>query len=402
MNALPLLIVEDSPVYAEILQRLLPTLGIDYQFDVKWVDSAEKAEEELKARSYDLVLLDYKLPGADGLTVLAHIRSLPAAQQPAVIMLTGMGREEVAVEAMKRGAKDYLPKDALDVASLMRAISGALERKNLETQLARRTAELQQRNAEMQADLDLAREVQEAFLPQQYPTFPARAELKESALRFHHRYLPTATVGGDFFDVLPLSDTEAGVFICDVVGHGVRAALVTAIVRGLVEELKPLAVDPGEYLTGINRSLVSILRQTKMPMFTSAFYLIADAGRGELRFANAGHPHPYHVQRRRGAVEALRGDESSQGPALGVFENSKYLAATRPLAARDLVMLFTDGLYEVDGRNGEQYGPERLLETVCRLADRAPTEMFDELLAEVRSEERRVGKECRSRWSPYH
>ena len=359
MNALPLLIVEDSPVYAEILQRLLPTLGKDFQFDVKWVDSAERAEEELKVRSYDLVLLDYKLPGADGLTVLAHIRSLPAAQQPAVIMLTGMGREEVAVEAMKRGAKDYLSKDALDVASLMRAISGALERKNLETQLARRTEELQQRNAEMQADLDLAREVQEAFLPQQYPTFPARAKLTESALRFHHRYLPTATVGGDFFDVLPLSDTEAGVFICDVVGHGVRAALVTAIVRGLVEELKPLAVDPGEYLTGINRSLVSILRQTKMPMFTSAFYLIADAGRGELRFANAGHPHPYHVQRRRGAVEALRGDESSQGPALGVFENSKYLAATRPLAARDLVMLFTDGLYEVDGRNGEQYGHQQ-------------------------------------------
>ena len=376
MNPLPLLIVEDSPVYAEILQRLLPTLGADFQFDVKWVDSAEKAQEELKAASYELVLLDYKLPGADGLTVLADIRSLPAAQQPAVIMLTGMGREEIAVEAMKRGAKDYLPKDALDVASLVRAISGALERKNLESQLARYTEELRQKNAQMQADLDLAREVQEAFLPQQYPTF-------NGTLQFHHRYLPTATVGGDFFDVLPLSDTAAGVFICDVMGHGVRAALVTAIVRGLVEELKPLAIDPGQYLTGINRGLISVLRQTKMPMFASAFYLIADAGRGELRFANAGHPNPFHIQRSRGIVESLRGTGDAQGPALGVFDDSKYAAASRPLCARDVVVMFTDGVYEVDGRDGEQYGPERLLEAIRQRTDRAPVDLFNELLADV-------------------
>jgi len=79
----PLLVVEDSPVYAEILQRLLPTLGADLQFASKWVDTAEKAVAEISRGNYTLVLLDYKLPGADGLTVLAHIRSLPPARQPA-------------------------------------------------------------------------------------------------------------------------------------------------------------------------------------------------------------------------------------------------------------------------------------------------------------------------------
>jgi serine phosphatase RsbU (regulator of sigma subunit)/CheY-like chemotaxis protein len=373
VNALPLLIVEDSPVYAEILQRLLPTLGSEFQFDVKWVDSAESALEELQTTGYELVLLDYKLPGADGLTVLAAIRNMPAARQPAVIMLTGMGREEIAVEAMKRGAKDYLPKDALDMPSLMRAISGALERKNLEARLARSTEELRQKNAEMLADLSLAREVQEAFLPQHYPRF------KHDALRFHHRYLPTATVGGDFFDVLPLSESAAGVFICDVMGHGVRAALVTAVLRGLVEELRPVAVDPGEYLTGINRGLISILHQTRMPMFASAFYLIVDTGRGELRFANAGHPYPYHVQRSRGRVQPL----SATGTALGVFDDSKYETASQPLAERDMVVLFTDGVYEVDSQDGEQYGAERLLEFFQKRTERTPVELFDELLSEV-------------------
>ena len=240
----PLLVVEDNPVYAEILQRLLPSLGAEMRFVPKCVDTAGKAIEEIANTKYSLVILDDKLPGADGMTVLAHIRSLPMPRQPAVIMLTGMGNESMAVEAMKRGAKDYLPKDSLDVPSLTRAISSALERKQLELQVARFAEELREKNAQVEADLNVAREVQGAFLPERYPTFPRNAPAKESALRFCHRYLPTGAVGGDFFDVLPISDTQAGVFICDVMGHGVRAALVTAMVRALAEELVSAAGEP--------------------------------------------------------------------------------------------------------------------------------------------------------------
>ncbi|MGA2605236.1 MAG: response regulator, partial [Verrucomicrobiia bacterium] len=178
----PLLLVEDNPVDAEVLLRLLPALGAEMRFAPKCVDTAEKAIEEIANTHYSLVILDYKLPGADGMSVLGHIRSLPMARQPAVIMLTGMGNESVAVEAMKRGAKDYLPKDSLDVPSLLRAIGSALERKNLEQQVARYTEELREKNAEVEADLNMAREIQEAFLPDRYPTFPRNAPAKESAL----------------------------------------------------------------------------------------------------------------------------------------------------------------------------------------------------------------------------
>jgi sigma-B regulation protein RsbU (phosphoserine phosphatase) len=380
---IPLLIVEDSPVYAEILERLLPTLGAELQFKATWVETGEKALEEVDQHAYQLVLLDYKLPGLDGLAVLASIRSLPQDKQPAVIMLTGMGREEVAVQAMKGGAKDYLPKDSLDVPSLLRAITSALERKRLERQLLSSTEELRIKNQEMRADLDMAREIQEAFLPQQYPPFPAGAAPKESALRFYHRYRPTSAVGGDFFDVMALSDTKAGVFICDVMGHGVRAALVTAIVRGWVDELKPVGGDPGRFLTEINRRLVSTLRQTRMPMFVSAFYMVVDAAGCELRYAGAGHPSPLHLQCDAGVVEPLRFDEGKPGPALGVFEDSAYVTARRPLAAHDVVILFTDGLFEVDSGGEEQYGQERLLAAVRQRVRQPLATLFDELLADI-------------------
>ncbi len=382
-DPIDLLIVEDNPVYAEILQRLLPTLGTDLKFDATWVETGELALQKIHDHAYHLVLLDYKLPGLDGLAVLAWIRSLPEERQPAVIILTGMGREEIAVEAMKSGAKDYLAKDSLDVPSLLRAITGALERKRLEHQLSKYTEELAQKNREMRADLDMARELQEALLPQQYPCFPAGAAPKESALHFCHRYNPASSVGGDFFDVVALSDTEAGVFICDVMGHGVRAALVTAIVRGWVEELKPISHDPGRFLTEINRRLVSTLRQTRTPMFVSALYLVMDVAAGEIRFANAGHPSPLHLRRDAGAVEPLRFADSKPGPALGVFEDSVYATALRPLAVRDVVVVFTDGLFEVDSRHQEQYGLDRLLTAVRQRVHQPLSVLLDELLADI-------------------
>ncbi|MGA2220380.1 MAG: fused response regulator/phosphatase [Verrucomicrobiia bacterium] len=382
---IPLLIVEDNPMYAEVLQRLLPALGTELRFDAQWVNTGEKAVEEIRRRTYDLVLLDYKLPGADGLTVLTQIRSLPAAQQPAVIMLSGMGGEDVAIEAMKNGAKDYLHKDSLDVPSLLRAITGALERKRLEEQVASYTEELRLKNSQMQDDLSMAREIQEAFLPQRYPCFPCDIEPNDSALRFYHRYHPTSAVGGDFFDVLALSDTEAGVFICDVMGHGVRAALVAALIRGCVEELKDMAADPGRFLTEINRLLVTTLRQTRLPMFVSAFYLVADVGAGEIRCANAGHPSPLHLQRDAGTVEPLQSAGCNPGPALGVFEDSTYPTARQALAAHDVIVLFTDGLFEVSGRNDEQYGQERLLTAVRQRVHQPPAALFDELLEDIQA-----------------
>ncbi|RYD77275.1 MAG: response regulator, partial [Verrucomicrobiaceae bacterium] len=221
-------------------------------------------------------------------------------------------------------------------------------RKEAEEKLARYTQELQEKNAEMADDLEMAREVQQAFLPQQFPPFPRHAPPAQSALAFHSKYLPTNTLGGDFFHIIPVSDVEAGVLICDVMGHGVRAALVTAIQRALVEELTEYASLPGDFLTRLNGSLVSILRRTRSPMFASAFYILVNVETGNLCYANAGHPRPLHLNRAKGDVVSLDGPGTRPGPALGVFENSHYEQQESCLQPRDLLLLFTDGLYEVE------------------------------------------------------
>src|ERR1043166_6291341 len=210
----------------------------------------------------------------------------------------------------------------------------------------------------MEADLDMAREIQVVLLPPQSLSFPRTAAPQEASLQFHRRYLPATSLGGDFFDMLELSQAEGGLFICDVMGHGVRSALVTAMMRVLVEEPSPVTLDPGKFLAKINQVLLGILRQAEVPTFASAFYLVADVPRGQIRYANAGHPMPFHLRRSAGVVERLALAEGQCGPALGLHEEAVYATAECPMAVNDLIVLFTDGLFEVESANREYFGQE--------------------------------------------
>jgi PAS domain S-box-containing protein len=266
------------------------------------------------------------------------------------------------------------------------------ERKRAEDQIRRATGELSRSREELRAknlimeeNLRMAREIQAAMMPQQYPTFPQDVPPEESAFQFVHRYEPAESVSGDFFSVSALSDNEAAMFICDVTGHGVRAALVTAMIRALTEELKPLARDPGMFLRKLNSDLSNILKTTGSPMLTTAFYMVADWTTGVMRFANAGHPKPLLVRRSAGSVEPLVNVTGQSQPALGLFDDPPYQTTELTLTPGDFVMLFTDGLYEVQGLNEELYSQERMMMDLQNLLSKSNKELFDELLEAIRA-----------------
>jgi phosphoserine phosphatase RsbU/P len=266
------------------------------------------------------------------------------------------------------------------------------ERKHAEEQIRRTTAELSRSREELRAknqlmedNLRMAREIQLTMLPQQYPVFPKNVPAEQSAFQFAHRYQPAEAVSGDFFSVTQISDTEVGVLICDVTGHGVRAALVTAMIRALAEELKPLVREPGNFLRKLNSDLSNILKSTGSPMLTTAFYFVANCQAGVMRFANAGHPKPLVLRRSQNRIETLANACGRGQPALGLFEEPPYETSETTLVPGDFVMLFTDGLYEVQGANEELYTQQRLLLDVQNLIAKPAAQLFDELLETIRA-----------------
>jgi phosphoserine phosphatase RsbU/P len=256
-------------------------------------------------------------------------------------------------------------------------------RKNAEEQLAKYAEELREKNALLEKDLETARELQNALLPQQYPRFPSSASPEASALRFHHFYRPCSTVGGDFFQVFQISDSVAGVVICDVMGHGVRAALVAAILRALAEDLRGHATEPARFLQELNRGISHILKHTRLTMFVSACYLLADIARGELRYANAGHPAPLCVHRALRSAEPLPFGGSKPDPVLGIFDDAQYHSSSCKLSAGDTLLLFSDGLFEVEGADAQYYDQLRLLRSASQRASLCADELCKQLVDEV-------------------
>jgi phosphoserine phosphatase RsbU/P len=249
------------------------------------------------------------------------------------------------------------------------------------TQRKRTDQELQRRSAEMEADLQMARQLQEAFFPRVYPCFPASASPEASALRFAHRYVPASTLGGDFFDVIPISDTRCGVLICDVMGHGVRAGLLTALIRGVVEEFGARADDPAHVLGEINRGLIPIVQQTGQPTFATAFFAVIDVATNSMTYSNAGHPPPFVLRGSTGTFDQLTA--TNPEPAAGLIQNFNYTHQQCAFGPGDVLLGYTDGLFEASNAAGRMFGEIELGNLIGASVGRSGTELIARLMAAV-------------------
>lgn len=241
--------------------------------------------------------------------------------------------------------------------------------------------ELRHRTEEMEADVRMARQIQEAFFSQAYPIFPRGAAPESSALRFAHRYVPASTLGGDFFDIVRLSDTRCGILVCDVMGHGVRAGLLTALIRGVVEEVGPHARDAAQVLGEINRALMPIVHQTGQPVFATAFYAVIDTVSLTLSYGNAGHPPPLVLRAGTGAVDQLA--LADPEPATGLIEDFAYTNHECNFAPGDVFLGYTDGLFEADDGAGNQFGETRLRAFLGRHTGTPGAVLLEKLVNEI-------------------
>jgi phosphoserine phosphatase RsbU/P len=241
--------------------------------------------------------------------------------------------------------------------------------------------ELRRRSTEMETDLRMARQVQEAFLNRAYPVFPSGVSREASALRIAHRYIPTTTLGGDFFDILQLSDSQCGVLVCDVMGHGVRAGLLTALIRGVVEEMGERATDPAHVLGELNQCLMPIVEQTGQPVFATIFYGVIDITTRVLTYGNAGHPAPLVRHAKSDAIARLAPDDPE--PAAGLLADFSYSRHSCEFHPGDLFLGYTDGVLEATDGNGGMFGEERVRDLVVGSRGLSGAEVSDRLLDEV-------------------
>jgi sigma-B regulation protein RsbU (phosphoserine phosphatase) len=207
---------------------------------------------------------------------------------------------------------------------------------------AKRSLHRDHQFSEIQKELEIARRIQTSILPSAYP---------ESAhFNVAARYVPMTTVAGDFYDFLVADQTQAGLLIADVSGHGVPAALIASMVKLAATSQRANAADPAMLLSGMN----TVLHGNTQEQFVTAAYVYLDAVSSTLRYSAAAHP-PMLLLRTGEVIPVEK-----NGLMLATFSFATYSTAEYPLQSGDRLVLYTDGILEAANRAGEEFGPHRL------------------------------------------
>jgi serine phosphatase RsbU (regulator of sigma subunit) len=379
-----ILIADDDNVSRLLLATVLKNQG----HEVVAAENGLKAWEAFQKGHFPVLILDWLMPGMDGLVLCRLVREVLCENYTYIILLTALEGKANYLEAMEAGADDFMTKP-FDADQLKGRIHISERIIGLQRRVAEATRELREKNEQMEEELKMAHELQMALLPQQFPSIPRGASPSESAIKFSSFYYPMAAVSGDFFTVNRISDTAVAVFIADVMGHGIRAGLITAMLRVLVEKFSGSAADPAVMLTKINRSLVAILKNTDSNLFVTGFYLVADAARSRIRYANAAHPEPLLLHRLRGELESISSNGCG-GPPLGLLDGAQYRTCSVPMAVDDFIMLFTDGLFEVEAPDEKMYSREQLIAAVRERVRLPSANLLAELFGEIRQFSKRT------------
>jgi serine phosphatase RsbU (regulator of sigma subunit) len=378
-DAIRVLLVEDNPTDV-LLVRATLAAAPGGRFELVSADRLEVAVHRAQTERFDVLLLDLGLPGTFGLETFQRVHV--AVPDVPIIILSGLGDDEVAMQAVQQGGQDYLPKGRAMDDILPRAIRYAIERHRAKVERERYAAELQRRNALLEEELRVAREIQCALLTHKYPEFIVH---DKRSLHFAHCYRPAVSLSGDFFSVLRLSDDQAGVLICDVMGHGVQAALIgtlmRGLMRGLIDRFIPIASEPGKFLSSLNQQISETIKQAGIETFATAFYYVADLVKNEVHYANAGHPSGLILRRKTNVVDWLDVGGNHR-PPLGLLSKTTYPTFHAPLAPHDAILLFTDGLYEAENAAGEPYGRERLMAAVHDRLHQSCDQLLEGLIQE--------------------
>lgn len=338
------LIADDDP---DILTALRLLLARD-AYQVETVSSPAAVLDAIEHSQYDVVLMDLNYArdttsGREGIDLISRIRALDPSLP--IVVMTGWGTVDLAVEAMRRGVRDFVQKP-WDNSRLLQTLQKQVRHARARRTAQDRLADGRKTETQLKRELIEARELQENLL--------ANTSTAIEGLDVAAKWQPATTVGGDYVAAFNIDDEDAALCIADVVGKGLPAALLMSNFQAALQSLASEHLSPAELSTRLNNVLYSNIPLHK---FVTAFYAVVNIPNRTLSFTNAGHNPPLLIAADGECVPLEAG-----GSVLGAFPNARFTQDEIQLRDGDRLVLFTDGLTEATDETGEQFGEERLIQ----------------------------------------
>ncbi|HVU24674.1 MAG TPA: SpoIIE family protein phosphatase [Opitutus sp.] len=335
-----ILVVDDNPGNRDMLIRQLERQG----HTVGEAGDGRAALARLHAEAFDVVLLDMMMPVLDGFGTLVQMKSDPTLRHLPVIMISALDELGNVVSCIERGAEDYLPKP-FNPTLLRARIGAALEKKRFRDQEQRYVSTIEETQARLKAELDEAERYVRSIIPPPVTGGPVQVDW---------RLIPSTELGGDSFGYHWIDPDHFALYLLDVCGHGVGAALLSVTAINVLRNAALPGVDfrdPGAMLTALNEAF---LMEKQNDMYFTIWFGVWEPSTRTLRFATAGHPPallatPAGDGRRE--IDLLKGT----GMILGGMSGVTYKTFARQIPGPASLFVVSDGTFEIKRPDGSMW-----------------------------------------------
>jgi sigma-B regulation protein RsbU (phosphoserine phosphatase) len=356
MDAEKILLVDDNPTNLQVLFQTLDGRG----YNLLVAKNGETALSITRKALPNLILLDIMMPGIDGYEVCRQLKADPATKEIPVIFLSALGDTKDKVQGLDLGAVDYITKPFQP--------DEVIARVKTHLTIYRLKCEVQEQRDELEHELQVVAEEQRKLLPEQIPQIEG---LKLSVYYETSRY-----AGGDYYDIIKLTDNRWGFMMADAAGHSTPAAVLVAMTCTLLRAYPEVPTDPANVLYNINAHLCNLSNNN----FITALYAVYDAKSQTLNIARAGHPPPILYRAGNGQAVEL----SCKGVYPMAIDPYDEVPITEiKLQAGDRLMLYTDGITERFNPASECYEVERLCEQFAKDSDNDPQKILNTVMEDV-------------------
>ncbi|GEM_PF-380385 len=362
-NSARVLIVDDNENNRMLLVRRMQKQG----FDTFEASNGKEALALLEKYHYDLVLLDIMMPVMDGFKVLEIINQHAEWRHIPIIVISGLDDFDGIVRCIELGAEDFLLKP-INNTLLNARIRASLEKKRLRDQekfLLQKLQEynnlLEQRIAEHQAELKMARRVQTSLLPKELPHV--------AGWDFAVTWIPAREIAGDYYDVIPMYNGSISFVVGDVTGKGLPASLFMVFARNCIRSNINRYKEAANQIFHANQQLCT---ESSEGLYITLFLCQIQPNSRQISFVNAGHEQPIFYSRQSNMLQTL----PLSGKALGLEVDSQYQQHELTLCNGDFLCIFTDGVVDALNTNAQAFGVERLRQVLLERKDCTAQEMM--------------------------
>jgi serine phosphatase RsbU (regulator of sigma subunit) len=349
-----IVLIDDSANDLQVTRRFLERRG----FDVSAATSGEEGLALAQAITPAAFVVDYRMPGMDGFEVTRRIKADPVLQTIPVLMLTGADTAQTVVEGLESGADDFVTKGS-DTEILLARLHALLRMKRYQDQLRKL-------NQQITRDLQIARRVQEALVP--------NGSFRGPRIEIRSAYIPSETLSGDFYDYFLQNDLMY-LFVADVSGHGLPASILVALLKSYIHTEADANVSLSAFMSSLNDFLFSVSLPTQ---FATAQLFRIDSD-GNLVYSNAAHP-PFLLFQRSSGRTVIH---EAPSHLLGAMPSMSFEENRLKIAPGDTLFVYTDGLTDRRDSSGEFYSIDRIVALMDRGRDFELTTLYEQIYGDV-------------------